>query len=145
MLYELRQALRPLARSRGFTVVVVLILGLGIGANTAIFSVVRAELLRPLPFREPDRLVRLYESFRTGGEEARLALAPLTWQRWRESNDVFEDIGVATGTNLTLGGGGERPQYVRGARVSWNFFSVLGVRPVRGRDFLREGASRAGT
>ena len=77
--------------------VVVLILGLGIGANTAIFSVVRAVLLRPLPFRERDRLVRLYESFRTGGDEAQLSLAPLTWQRWRESNAVFEDIGAATG------------------------------------------------
>jgi hypothetical protein len=63
--------------------VVVLILGLGIGANTAIFSVVRAVLLRPLPFDHPERLVRLYESFREGGDEAQLALAPLTWQRWR--------------------------------------------------------------
>ena len=117
---------------------VILILGLGIGANTAIFSVVRAVLLRPLPFAEPDRLVRLYESFRTGGGEAELALAPLTWQRWRESNTVFEDIGAATGTSLTLGGRGEAPQYVAGARVSFNFFSVLGVRPVLGRNFLAE-------
>ena len=116
-----------------------LILGLGIGANTAIFSVVRAVLLRPLPFAEPDRLVRLYESFGTGGDEAELSLAPLTWQRWRESNAVFEDIGAATGTSLTLGGEGEAPQYVPGARVSFNFFSVLGVEPVRGRDFLDRG------
>ena len=138
MIFELRQALRSLARARAFAAVVVLILGLGIGVNTAIFSVVRAVLLRPLPFQEPDRLVRLYESFRTGGGEAELALAPLTWQRWRESNAVFEDIGAATGTSLTLGGGGEPPQYVAGARVSFNFFSVLGVRPVRGRDFHPE-------
>ncbi len=99
-------------RARGFAAVVVRILGLGIGANTAIFSVVRAVLLRPLPFAEPDRLVRLYESFGTGGDEAQLALAPLTWQRRRQSNAVFEDIGAATGTSLTLGGGGEAPQYV---------------------------------
>jgi putative ABC transport system permease protein len=136
MIFELRQALRSLSRARAFAAMVVLILGLGIGANTAIFSVVRAVLLRPLPFHEPDRLVRLYESFRTGGGEAELALAPLTWQRWRASNAVFEDIGAATGTSLTLGGGGEAPQYVPGARVSFNFFSVLGVKPVRGRDFL---------
>ena len=135
MLFELRQALRSLARARAFVAVVVLILGLGIGANTAIFSVVRAVLLRPLPFREPDRLVRLYESFRTGGDEAQLSLAPITWQRWRESNAVFEDVGAATGASLTLGGGGEAPQYVPAARVSFNFFSVLGVTPVRGRDF----------
>jgi putative ABC transport system permease protein len=138
MIFELSQALRSLARARGFVAVVVLILGLGIGANTAIFSVVRAVLLRPLPFAEPDRLVRLYESFRTGGGEAELSLAPLTWQRWRESNTVFEDIGAATGTSLTLGGGGDAPQYVAGARVSFNFFSVLGVKPVLGRDFLAE-------
>ena len=138
MIFELRQALRPLVRSRGFAAVVVLILGLGIGANTAIFSVVRAVLLRPLPFAEPERLVRLYESFGAGGDEAQLSLAPLTWQRWRQSNAVFEDIGAATGTSLTLGGEGEAPQYVPGARVSFNFFSVLGVEPVRGRSFLEE-------
>ena len=62
MIFELKQALRSLARARGFVAVVVLILGLGIGANTAIFSVVRAVLLRPLPFREPGRLVRIFES-----------------------------------------------------------------------------------
>ena len=138
MIFELKQALRSLARAPGFVAVVVLILGLGIGANTAIFSVVRAVLLRPLPFREPGRLVRIFESFREGGDEAQLALAPLTWQRWRASNTVFEDIGAATGTSLTLGGSGEEAQYVPAARVSHNFFSVLGVRPVRGRDILPE-------
>jgi predicted permease len=144
MIHELRQALRSLGRAKGFSAVVILILGLGIGANTAIFSVVRAVLLRPLPFAEPDRLVRLYESFRTGGDEAQLSLAPITWQRWREGTDVFADIGAATGTNLTLGGGeAGAAQYVAGARVSWNFFSVLGVAPVLGRD-LREEEDRPG-
>jgi predicted permease len=138
MIFELRQALRSLARARGFVAVVVLILGLGIGANTAIFSVVRAVLLRPLPFREPGRLVRIYESFREGGDEAQLALAPLTWRRWRESNTVFEDIGAATGTSLTLSEAGEEAQYVPAARVSHNFFSVLGVRPIVGRDLQVE-------
>jgi len=136
MILELRQALRSLGRAKGFSAVVVLILGLGIGANTAIFSVVRAVLLRPLPFAEPERLVRLYESFGSGQDEAQLALAPLTWQRWREHNQVFEDIAAATGTNLTLGGQDEA-QYVPAARVSFNFFSVLGLQPVRGRNFLQ--------
>jgi putative ABC transport system permease protein len=137
MILDLRQALRSLGRARGFSAVVVLILGLGIGANTAIFSVVRAVLLRPLPFAEPERLVRLYESFGTGQDEAQLSLAPLTWQRWREHNQVFEDIAAATGTNLTLGGQDEA-QYVPAARVSFNFLSVLGLQPVRGRNFLQE-------
>jgi putative ABC transport system permease protein len=137
MFLELRQTLRHLGRAKGFAATVVLILGLGIGANTAIFSVVRAILLRPLPFPDSDRLVRLYESFATGADEEQLALAPLTWQRWREHNDVFTDIAAATGTSLTLGGHGEA-QHVPAARVSFNFFSVLGLVPVRGRDFLEE-------
>ena len=137
MILELRQALRVLGRAKGFSAVVVLILGLGIGANTAIFSVVRSVLLRPLPFSEPERLVRLYESFGSGDGDARLSLAPLTWQRWREHNEVFEDIAAATGTSLTLGGDGEA-QHVPAARVSFTFFSVLGLRPPRGRDFLPE-------
>ena len=137
MILELRQALRVLGRAKGFSAVVVLILGLGIGANTAIFSVVRSVLLRPLPFSDPERLVRLYESFGSGDGDARLSLAPLTWQRWREHNEVFEDIAAATGTSLTLGGDGEA-QYVPAARVSFNFFSVLGLRPRLGRDFLPE-------
>jgi len=134
LLLELRQALRQVARARGFAAVVVLILGLGIGANTAIFSVVRAVLLRPLPFPEPDRLVRLNESF---GDEAQLALAPLTFERWRRYNDVFEDIAAASDTSLTLGGEAES-QYVAVSRVSFNFFTVLGTRPILGRDFLEE-------
>ena len=137
MFIELRQAFHSLRGAKAFAALVVAILALGIGANSALFSVVRAVLLRPLPFEEPDRLVRLYESFETGGDEARLSLAPITWQRWREGNDAFVDIGAATGTSLTLGSGGDA-QYVPAARVSWNFFPVLGVEPVRGRGFLKQ-------
>lgn len=137
MFHELRQTLRSLAKTPGFATVVVAILGLGIGANTALFSVVRAVLLRPLPLQEPDRLVRLYEGFRTGGDETQMSLAPLTWQRWREGNDVFTDIAAGTGASLTLGGGGEA-EYVPAARVSHNFFSVLGTAPVVGRDLRPE-------
>jgi len=137
MTLELRQAFHSLRGAKAFAALVILILGLGIGVNTAIFSVVRAVLLRPLPFEDPDRLVRLYESFETGGDEAQLALAPITWKRWREWNDAFTDIGASTGINLTLGSNGEA-RYVSAARVSFNFFSVLGIKPVRGRDFLEE-------
>jgi predicted permease len=137
MFIELRQAFHSLRNAKALAALVVAILGLGIGANTALFSVVRAVLLRPLPFEEPERLVRLYESFETGGDEARLSLAPITWQRWREGNDVFADIGAATGTSLTLGSGGDA-QYVPAARVSFNFFPVLGIEPVRGRGFSKE-------
>ena len=142
MFLELHQTLRHLARAPGFVAVVVLVLGLGIGANTALFSVVRAVLLRPLPLHEPDHLVRLYEGFRTGGDETQMSLAPLTWERWREGNDAFADIAAATGANLTLGGGGEA-EYVPAARISHNFFSVLGTSPAVGRD-LRPEEDRPG-
>ena len=144
MLQDLRQAVRSLAKARGFVAVVVLILALGIGANTSIFSVVRAVLLRPLPLPEPDRLVRLYESFRTGGDEAQLSLAPLTWQRWREGNEVFTDIAAATGASLTLGGG-DTAEYVPAARISYNFLSVLGMAPVSAATSAKRRTSRAPT
>ncbi len=134
---DLRHALRSLGKSPGFTAVVLLIVALGVGANSAIFSVVRSLLLRPLPMEDPDRVVRLYERFSEGGDEAELNLTYSTWQRWRQYNEVFTDIGAATGESLTLTGRGEA-QFVPAARVSSNFFSVLGVHPVIGRDFLPE-------
>jgi putative ABC transport system permease protein len=85
---------------------------------------------------DPDRLVRLRENFaQAGGDETQLNLAPLTWQRWRQYNDVFTDIGVATGASFTLTGPGDSAEFVPAALVSGNFFPVLGVKPVLGRDF----------
>ena len=137
MISSLRHAFRSLAKSPGFSAVVILIAALGIGANTAIFSVVRAVLLRPLPLQEPDRLVRLRENFaQDGGDETQLNLAPITWQRWRQYNTVFTDIGMGTGGSLTLTAPGQPAQYFAAARVSFNFLDVLGVRPALGRNFL---------
>ena len=137
MLHDFRAAVRQLANSPGFTALVVLIIALGIGANTAIFSVVRAVMLRPLPMAEPDRLVRLRENFASGSDETQLNLSPITWQRWRQYNDVFTDSAAATGASFTLTGEGNS-QYVPAAVVSYNFFTVLGVPPLLGRDFLPE-------
>lgn len=133
----LRTAFRQVRRTPGFSATVVVIVALGIGANAAIFSVVRAVILRPIPMAEPDRLVRIRENFASGAEETQLNLAPITWQRWRESNTVFTDIAVATGANFTLTGEGEAA-YVPAAVVSHNFFPVLGVEPALGRNFLPE-------
>lgn len=139
MLPSLRHSCRALARAPGLSLTVILIVALGIGANTAIFSVVRSVLLRPLPLHEPDRLVRLRENFgQAGGDETQLNLSPVTWQRWRETNDVFTDIAVATGANLTLTGEGDAAEHFAGAVVSFNFFDVLGVQPILGRNFLAE-------
>jgi putative ABC transport system permease protein len=137
----LLQASRRLAKSPGFTAAAVLVLALGIGVNTAIFSVVEAALLRPLPFPEPDRLVRLYEAFDDADTRANtLNLSERTVQQWREhATDIFTGLGAATGASVTLGGSAaEVPRYLPAARVTANFFPVLGLAPILGRTFTPE-------
>ena len=139
MLHELRLALRSLRHSPILALTIIGILAVSIGANTAIFSVVEALLLRPLPLHEPERLVRLYETFpaAAGGDERVVALANLTLRQWREGNTVFSGIGGATAGNFTLTGHGE-PRYVAAALVTSNLLPVLGVKPVLGRTFTDE-------
>ena len=134
---DLRYAFRKLLKSPGFTIATVVVLALGIGANTAIFSVVSAMLLRPLPFVEPDRLVRLYEGFRdeAGGHAGSYNLSIATLRFWREQTAaVFTDVAAATGQSMTLTGRG-RTELLPGARVTANFFPTLGLAPVAGRNF----------
>ncbi|MDQ2659534.1 MAG: ABC transporter permease, partial [Verrucomicrobiota bacterium] len=141
MIADLRYALRLLVKSPAFTAVAVITLALGIGANTAIFSVVEGTLLRPLPFPHAERLVRVYETQEeSGARSASLNLGDPTVERWREfGRDVFEDIGAATGGDMTVGlTNGAPAQTVSAARISANFFSVLGLPPARGRNFTIE-------
>src|SRR5436190_1304714 len=100
---DLRFAFRQLLKNPGFTAVAVLTLALGIGANMAIFSVVNAVLLRPLPYKDPDRLVRVLEKLPNGGW---FAVSPANFLDWREQNQVFEDIAAIhdLGVNFTLTG-----------------------------------------
>lgn len=129
---------RSLAKSPGFTTAAVLVLALGIGVNTAIFSVVEAALLRPLPFPESDRLVRLYEAFDQPDTRANtLNLSEITVQQWRDhGGDLFTGVGAATGASVTLGNTtGEAPRYLPAARVTHDFFTVLGLAPALGRNF----------
>jgi predicted permease len=140
-MHAMSQAVRALAKAPGFTAAAVLVLALGIGANTAIFSVVEAALLRPLPFPEPDRLVRLYEAYDlTDTRAGTLNLSEITLRQWREhGRDVFAGIGAATGTSLTLGNDdGGAPRYLRAARISADFLAVLGLPPALGRNFTAE-------
>jgi putative ABC transport system permease protein len=134
---DLRFALRQLWKSPGFAIVAIVTLALGIGANTAIFSVIESALLRPLPFPNADRLVRVYETFdENGAQSNRVNLAERTVQQWREfGTDIFEGVGVATGASVTASGVGESAQSFPAARISANFLSVLGLHPVRGRNF----------
>ncbi|HYI85858.1 MAG TPA: ABC transporter permease, partial [Burkholderiales bacterium] len=146
VLNELKMAARALARRPGFTVAAVLTLALGIGANTAIFSVVYGVLLRPLSFRDPDRLVQLWETNPLRGwTEANVAPANLI--DWRARNRVFEDIGFYMGSDTREGGPSiytlerDGARQIRGLLVSVNLFDLLGVAPTLGRTFSPDMAT----
>ena len=129
---SLRLALRSLLHRPGFCAVVVLTLGLGIGATSAIFTVVRAVLLKPLPYRAPDRLVMVWErNLKKGWTESPSSTA--NFADFRDSAKTLEVAGF-TDTNFNLTGG-DQPERVTGLRVSANLFSLLGVNPLRGRWF----------
>ncbi len=141
MLNDLRYALRMLLKSPAFSAVAILTLALGIGANTAIFSIVEATLLRPLPFPHAERLVRLYEAENeSGARGSTLSLSEQTLRQWREfDGEIFEGIAAATETNVVVGSTkGEAARNIVAARISANFFSVLGLPPARGRNFTPE-------
>jgi predicted permease len=141
-LRDLRYALRMLGRNPGFTIVAVLTLGLGIGANTAIFSMVYALMLRPLPYAEPDRLMLLTEKMRTGD---RMTVAYPNFVDWRERTQTFEEMSAYRTQSFNLTGV-EKPTRLRGRAVTWNFFRLLGVFPQHGRSFIEQddqpGATR---
>ncbi len=128
LLLDLRYALRVLWKARGFTAVAVLTIGLGVGANTAIFSVLNGVVLKPLPYPEPDRLVRVWPG---------RSLSKESLVEFEEQMLSFSALSGFDGQNLTLTGNGE-PEELLGASVSVNHFSVLGVAPVLGRAFLPE-------
>jgi putative ABC transport system permease protein len=130
---DLRYALRTLAKNPGFAAVAVLTVALGIGANTAIFSVINSVLLRPLPFRDPERLVRV---FTTRGAEDRYSVNGEDYFDWEVDSRAFEAMTLFTGPqNFNASGAGE-PETVSASRTQANFFSVLGVAPERGRGFV---------
>jgi len=138
---DIRFALRQVRKSPGFTLVAVLTVALGIGANTAIFSVVEGALLRPLPFPHAERLVRIYEALdENGARSASLNLRDRTVARFREfGRDIFEDVAGGTGGASTVSvKTGSPAQTVPAARVTYNFFNVLGLPPSQGRNFAAE-------
>src|SRR6184192_1240168 len=144
---DLRFALRQVRKSPGFTLVAVLTLALGIGANTAIFSVVEGALLRPLPFPHGERLVRIYEALdENGARSASLNLSDRTVARFREfGRDIFEDVAGGTGGASTVSvKTGSPAQTVPAARVTYNFFNVLGLPPSQGRNFTTEEGTDKG-
>ncbi|HYP07417.1 MAG TPA: ABC transporter permease [Bryobacteraceae bacterium] len=133
---DLLYSLRAIARNPGFATVVLLTLALGIGANTAVFSVVKGVLLDPFPYKDPERLVQLYEKRPKQGRVRNVVSAP-DFGDWKSRNTVFEDMAALTGAAFAVNTA-EGSQIVQAARVTSNFFHMLGVKPVLGRDFLPE-------
>jgi len=135
-LKDLRYGIRTLIKSPGFTAVAVLALALGIGANTAIFSVVDAVLLRPLPYKNPDRLVLIWHAYPTINLP-QASICPPCYLEYRDLTSSFEQVATTTGWNANLTGIGE-PERLQGSKVSFNYFSTLGAEPAEGRTFLAE-------
>jgi predicted permease len=133
LLHDLRYAARMQRKNPAFTVIAVIALALGIGANTAIFSVVNTVLLRPLPYKDPERLVMLWEDATKHGYP-RDTPAAANYIDWRDQNQVFEGMAAITDDSFNLTGVGD-PERLEGRRVSASLFPLLGVEPQIGRVF----------
>src|SRR5437773_4175522 len=133
LLQDIRYAIRVCVRTPGFTAVAVLALALGIGANTSIFTIINAVLLERLPFRDPERLVVLWEeSSRRPGRNN--VVGPSQFVRWGERSTSFERMAALVDTRANLTGGGD-PEEVIVENVTPNFFPILGVAALVGRSF----------
>src|SRR6185369_2535602 len=131
LIKDLRFGVRTLLKRPGFTAAAVLTLALGIGACTAIFSVVHAVVLQPLPYPHPERLVMLWETDKNGDQTN---VGYPTFAEWRSQTQSFEAMSAMSYWGPTLSGAGD-PQALSGASVTADFFRVLGIRPMLGRDF----------
>src|SRR5262245_56321414 len=132
---DLRHGARMLIKQPGFTLITTLTLALGVGANTAIFSVVNAVLLRPLPYGNAERLVSVYDSF--APDFPRDGLSEMEYIRLRNDSKSFAQLGVSQGAAFTLTGASE-PELLQGGRASANYFDLLGARMAAGRGFNAE-------
>src|SRR6185503_7706732 len=133
---DIRYAVRNLIKRPGFTAIAVITLALGIGVNTAIFSAVNALLINPLPFPDQDRVVAIWDKVPSHGVE-RNEVAMANYLDWRAQSQSFEHLALERwwSTNLTAG---DTPERVQGFLVTANFLDVLGVKPVKGRNFVEE-------
>jgi len=140
VIQDLRYGLRMLGKNPGFTAVAVLTLALGIGANAAIFSVLNAVVLRPLPYKDPERLAVLWtDNLRQNLHEERTSYP--NFEDWKSQNDVFEDMAFCSSFTVNLTGGDE-PERIVAARVTSNLFSMIGVSPIVGHTFTPEDEAR---
>jgi len=140
LVHDLRISVRTLFRSPAFSMIAVVVMALCIGATTSLFTVLRSVLLRPLPFRDPDRLVMIYEHFRDPGMNAQHFnynhVAPADYYAWREQSHGFEDMAAFRWWRFTLTGErGDLPEMVSARGGTWNLFPMLGVQATMGRTF----------
>jgi predicted permease len=136
---DVRYGLRQVRRNPGFSAIAIATLALGIGGVAAIFSAFDAVLIRPLPYTDADRLVMIWDdmSASAGKFNTKLNSTPAEWIEWRRLNDVFTDLASTQGSDVTLSGDGQ-PEQIQARKVTWTFWSVLGVRPMLGRVFTEE-------
>jgi predicted permease len=136
---DARYGLRTLLRSPSFSATAILVMAIGIGASTSLFTIVRSVLLKPLPFREPGKLVMLYEYFRQQPEFSYNVVAPADFYDWREKTHGYQDMAAWHWWGCTItSDSGALPESLGAAAGSWNLFSVLGVEPALGRTFTAE-------
>src|SRR5688572_15896857 len=140
---DFRYAARSLARTPGFTVVAVAVLALGIGATSAIFSLVSAVWLKPLPFADADRIVSLWLDVSSTGGSSRLEATPNHYDTWRRRAQSFEEMAPVVPASMNLTGSGE-PERLAAVRTTPNLFETIGLAPIVGRTFVPDdGASEA--
>jgi len=134
---DLRHSLRTLRRTPGFTIIAILVMALGIGANVALFTVVRGVLLKPLPFDDPDRLVMLYEAgLEKDGTPGFNVVAGGIYAEWKDQNRSYSSLALAKDIRVGLSGsGGQLPEKLNSSLFSWDMLRTLSVQPALGRDF----------
>ncbi len=131
---DVRYGVRTLRRTPGFAIIAVLVMALGIGANVALFTVVRGVLLKPLPFKDSDRLMMLYE--RNLQTDPYNIVSGGVYAEWKKLNTSFSSLALVQANDYTLSAsGGQVAESLRGAQISWNLLTTLGVQPALGRDF----------
>jgi predicted permease len=137
LLRDLRYGLRTLGRAPAFTAIAMVVMALGIGANVAMFTIVRSVLLKPLPFADPDRLVKAWERDLAGLPDSQFnVVAGGMYAAWKKENRTFQDLAIGGNSENNLTGtGGQLPEKVNGCSCSWNMLPTLGVKPALGRNF----------
>ena len=135
LIQDVRYAARGMVKARGLTLVALITLGLGIGANTAIFTVINALLLRPLPYPDPERLVIVWQDLRARGGPATEWTGPSQQFDWKAQTDVFQSLTSLRGWSASVAGG-DMPESLLGEQATFDYFDVAGARPALGRAFV---------